>query len=185
MAEYREAAVEGTSRVRARAMHFNNPLDGLPSVYVEEERVTLLNGHNIITDCAGVMGSGELPVISEPLTDMAATFALRDPVTGALDTSGATASVPTSAPPTKEAPKPGDRAANINNAPAVGADGAADGLVSITAAEGRLTVREYLEVNPFAGATEDYVDHFLQDGDTVEATTVQANLKTLVVMNAD
>jgi len=91
MSEYREAAVEGTSRVRARAMHFNNPLDGLPSVYVEEERVTLLNGHNIITDCAGVMGSGELPVISEPLTDMAATFALRDPVTGALDTSGATA----------------------------------------------------------------------------------------------
>jgi len=91
MAEYREAAVEGTSRVRARAMHFNNPLDGLPSVYVEEERVTLLNSHNIITDCAGVMGSGELPVISEPMTDMAATFALRDPVTGEPDPGGTTA----------------------------------------------------------------------------------------------
>ena len=91
MAEYREAAVEGTSRVRARAMRFNNPLDGLPSVYIEEERVTVLNGQNIITDCAGVMGSGELPVISEPMMDLETAFALRDPVTGALDASGATA----------------------------------------------------------------------------------------------
>ena len=89
MAEYREAAVEGTSRVRARAMHFNNPLDGLPSVYVEEERVTTLGGQNIITDCAGVMGSGELPVISEPMKDMDEKFELRDPVTGKPD--GATA----------------------------------------------------------------------------------------------
>lgn len=91
MAEYREAAVEGTSRVRARAMHFTNPLEGLPSVYIEEERVTTLGGQNIITDCAGVMGSGELPVISEPMMDTTTAFPMRDPVTGALDTSGATA----------------------------------------------------------------------------------------------
>ena len=90
--KYREAAVKGTSSVRARVLHFHNPLEGYPSVSFEEERVTDLGGQNIITDCAGATGSGELPVISEPMRDPEEVFALRDPVTGDLDPSGATAS---------------------------------------------------------------------------------------------
>jgi len=82
MAEYRDAAVSGSSRVRARALHFENPLSGIPSVWIEEERVTTLGASQVITPCADPMGGGELPQINLQATDLTTAFPLRDPTTG-------------------------------------------------------------------------------------------------------
>lgn len=98
---------------------------------------------------------------------------------------GDSATVSTLAPSTKEAPSAKARASSINDAPAVGADGSKEGLVSITAEGGPITVREYLPASPFTGSGDDgYEDHVLQDGETAEAMTIQENVKTLVVMDA-
>ena len=84
MTDYRQTPLEGSSRVRARVLHFVNPLVGLPSVWIEEERVLAVGDQLVTIDCAGPMNSGELPVINQPVADMTLEFPLRDVASGDL-----------------------------------------------------------------------------------------------------
>lgn len=84
MTDYRQTAIDGSSRVRARALHFLNPLEGAPSLWIEEERVMAIDGQAVTVDCAAPMNTGALPTINQPVTDMAVAFPLRDVATGGL-----------------------------------------------------------------------------------------------------
>lgn len=96
--------------------------------------------------------------------------------------SGDSAVVTIAVADTKEAPDAKSSVTDAQNAPGLGVDGVKDGVVAVTAIGGTIKVREYMEVNPFAGENQDYIDHIVRNGESVSAETVGSNAKTLVVM---
>ena len=74
-------------------------------------------------------------------------------------------------------------AANAWNTVGVGQKGRESGKVSVTALDGAVVVREYLDVNPFTSPdATDHTDHTLRVGETIERNVIGANAETLLVV---
>lgn len=72
--EYRESTVAGTSYQRGRSMYFENPRNGIPSILVREEKVTILSPDRTITEPDGEI----LKTI--PPDQFSTTFQIRNPI---------------------------------------------------------------------------------------------------------